>query len=165
MERQVLAAVRPCIGQRLLSAFFCCLADPDECTEEELNDPDFYVGGEVRLVFEPNVPLFVTFEQGAGWELDLSLQARSTTASIPGALKQLDASETDVWKEHIGRRLRGVRVHGSCRSPLLLELRFREKSVLVGVGFEGKLCDGTDTMVRSGEHLERLADFEVLGDL
>lgn len=157
----MLSAVRPCVGRRLQSVFYCCLTKPDECSAEDLHAPDISFGGELLLVFEGGQRLVVTWDENPGWEHPFSVQARTTTAFKPDSLKPLDGSSVELWREHVGSALQGTRVHGIDGVPHVIELQFPLATVLVGDGSQGRFGDGDDTIVRGG-HLADLGGFEVL---
>ena len=151
LENRILSCLRPCVGQSLRHVTYWCLRD--EARPDDLQDPRFYLGGEVELRFE-NELLIVTWDENAGWKDHFSVQCRTSSAFNTGALESLDASALPIWSDVIDTKLTAVTVLGWNGTPAVLQFEFPRASVLLGVGYRGELRDGDDVTVRTIDDAE-----------
>lgn len=160
LHDRVLAQLIPVIGERLERVVYWCLEH--EAHAEDLQDREFYLGGEVELGFSGNHRILVTWEQNAGFPDDSSLQVRGDSAFLPGGLERWGAEDTPVWVRHIGNPLGGAAVLGWNATPYLLRLEFTTGRVFIGIGHQRAFGNGDDVLVRAEEDMPALLDPETL---
>jgi hypothetical protein len=118
-----------------------------ETTRVELEQVPTYIGGEVGLNLSGHKTLHCSWAENAGWTDHFSLQIREHSHFIAGSLEEHDASEFPLWRPHIGKVLVSWRVLGLNSTPHVIELRFAEKCVYIGDGYQSVFGDGDDVVI------------------
>lgn len=146
LDDRILNSLAPAIGRKLVGVSYCCLKH--EATAGDIGDPEFYLGGEVLLRFEPEYSVWVTWDENAGWSQHFSVCARTTDMFELGALECFAADSVNLWKPLIGCVLQGFEVLGQSHTPQIIRLSFDGGPVLLGVGYQGRFGDGDDVFAR-----------------
>ena len=118
----------------------------------EFADPRLYIGGEVHLDFggESGESVFLSWAEDAGWPDHFSIGASSKSWFSPGALRDWDVSDLDPWSACTGKRLSGVRVFALAETPHIVELSFDGHRFWIADGYQQRVGDGDDLLIRSG---------------
>ena len=162
LERKVLASLRPRVGEALRSVTYRCIEHEAELSD--LNDPEFYMGGEVELGFE-RAPLFISWDENAGWDTHFSVQTSQKSLFLPEArLQCFDGAAVALWRPHIESKLVDYRVLGWDGVPYAVLLGFGSGALVVGASSQRRLGDGDDLIVRDASHLNRQPPLDVLWD-
>ena len=157
---RVVSAVGERVGQELRSASYRCLRY--EASASAIGEPDFYMGGELLLEFEGG-PLFVSWDENAGWRSHFSVRASTNPIFLPNAdLESFDASLLAIWRPHIGSPLVASQVLGRDGTPYAVVLCFASGSILVGSSSRTELGDGDDVLVREASFLDRIPPLDTL---
>lgn len=157
LHRRVLDALNGLVGQTLLAVTYWCLKG--EATAASVLSNEFYIGGEVELRFSDTAPVFVSWDENAGWDDHFSLGVAHQSAFVADALEAFDASSASLWQEHVGSPLAGFSVLGWRETPHVLVLEFAAGRVLVGDGqSDHGFGDGDDVLLRCGEDAARLPE-------
>ena len=155
LESRVLAAVRPILGDELIYVTYWALRF-ELASSGQIDDPDFYFGGEVELRFKHSGTIFISWDENAGWSHHYSVQARTSSAFLPGALVAWPARGVGVWPSLIGSRLTEAEILGAEGVPHVIVLALAGKKVCIGDGHERTFCDGDDILVRIGDSVPQL---------
>jgi hypothetical protein len=116
----------------------------------ELQDPELYIGGEVRLEFEGRA-LFVSWASRDGWESHFSIGVRPESLFVTDAtLRDWDVSDLEPWSLCTGQPLQGVRVFALGETPHVVEFGFVDQAFWMADGYEQSVGDGDDLLIRSG---------------
>ena len=146
LAEQITDAVQPAVGKPLerlrVRAFDC-----DVQSVADFQVPRFYVGGEVQLDF-PQSSLFISWRQGAGWEDDCSVAAKTSTFFIPStALVDWDLAQVQPWSAVVGKRLASVRVLALGRTPHVIELAIGGHKLAIANSYQDEVGPGDDLLV------------------
>lgn len=161
LSKCVTESLMPLIGQQLSSVFYWCLKH--EAKVQDTFDPEFYFGGEVELRFASSNSLFLTWDEKAGWPDHFSICTRTQTCFLPDTLQPFDASNSPHWQDHIGMKLQGCTVLGRNATPHVVVFRFAKGAVCVADGYQKRMCDGDDILVRAErDAIPLLADAQTL---
>ncbi len=154
LDDRILKALEPAVGRRLVQVLYCCLKD--EATEKDIADPEFYLGGEIGLIFEPDYRVWVAWDENAGWEQHFSVSALTDRTFGEGAVQCFEASSLELWVPFIGSELEGFEILGWEDAPDVIRLVFAHAAVLVGSGYQGRFGDGDDVFARAdtGRYLD-----------
>jgi hypothetical protein len=162
LERCVVSAIRPNLGATLESVTYRCLEH--EAVSSDLDDPEFYSGGELLLTFDRQ-PLYISWDENAGWESHFSVAASSSSLFKPDArIEQFDGSSLPLWLPHLGSPLVRSKALGWDEAPYMVQLLFVGGSVVVGSGSRTSFGDGDDVLVRGAECLDALPAPDLLWD-
>ena len=150
LTNRVLAALEPIIGDQLKGVSYWALEN-EIAAAGQLDDPQFYFGGEVELQLLKCGQIFVGWDENAGWAHHFSLQVRKSSTFVAGSLVPWPANNADGWTSVVGSRISRVAVLGHEGVPHVLALSFGSTTVYIGDGSERTFCDGDDLLIRIGE--------------
>ncbi len=120
------------------------------------------MGGELLLTFDGS-PLFISWDENAGWKTAFSVQTSERSLFIHDArLESFDASAISLWRRHIGSPLVAAQVLGWDEVPYAVVLDFERGALVVGSACESQLGDGDDLLVREQSYLEQFSRLDVL---
>ena len=131
LSTRVLRALGGVVGARLRSVLYFHVTE--EITPEDLLLEPQVIRGEVQLDFDGCAPIWITWEENAGWTDHFSLQVRASPANLPG-LPFLNASGCPLWQRQVGTVLESAEVLGERGTPHVLCLGFAAGTVLIGNG-------------------------------
>ena len=114
---------------------------------EEPFVPPCYIGGEISLLFEGGLALYLSWEEKAGWDDHFSIQCRRSSNWLPDALSQRDVSSKVPWERYADAVLEGWRIWGSNDTPHVVEMRCASGSLFVGDGYQLEIGDGDDVII------------------
>ena len=115
-----------------------------ECSPDEIDDPAFYIGGEIVLRFDNGLSRYFSWAETGDFECHFTLAVRDVSHFTEGTLEVIDASESRLWAEVIGRRLHRVKCFGWDGSPHVLELDFGSPTKLLGSSWRTRFGDADD---------------------
>lgn len=161
LDHAIVSVVETALG-RTLSGIFVRSLDGELTSREQLSDPDLYIGGEVRLRFDDEHDLFVSWVQNQGWPVFCSIGARANSHFLSGALQDWDPSDLEPWCGCIGSALSSARVLGRDGTPHIAELSFGTATLWLGNGYELEFGDGTDLLIRWNALRPVSSDWEVM---
>jgi hypothetical protein len=153
--------VRPVVGDRLIDVTYWALQF-ELTSSGQIDDPEFYFGGEVELRFRDNGPIFISWDENAGWPHHFSVQAQTSSVFLPGALVSWPAKEVGGWPSLIGSSVTEAEILGSEGVPHVVALTLAGTKVYIGDGSERTFCNGDDVLVRIGDTDPRLSLLERL---
>lgn len=145
ISEQITDAVQPAVGERLERLRVRAL-DGELQGVTDLEGPRFYVGGEVRLDF-PQYSLFISWQQGAGWDVDCSVAARTSSFFHDAQLVDWELSRVQPWSELVGECLASVRVLAEDRTPHVIELTLGGHRLAMANSYKGEIGSGDDLLV------------------
>ena len=128
LDRSVVGALQKVVGRTLPEIIDRAL-DGELGTRDELTDPDPCIGGEVRLRFDGDQDLFVSWVENDGWEHHFSLGGREASHFTSGSLQEWDTTDLPPWSRSPGPRLSSARILGSDGTPHIVELAFKKARV------------------------------------
>jgi hypothetical protein len=149
MDR-VLATLRPVIGDQLTGVTYWGL-NHEITAADQIEDPQFYTGGEVELRLLENGQVYVGWDENAGWPHHFSLQVQASSTFLPGALVPWPADEVTGWASLVGSRISSAEILGHDSVPHVLALGLGAMTAYIGDGSEQSFCDGDDVLVRIGD--------------
>lgn len=161
LDRSVLGALKKVVG-RTLSEITVRALDGELGSRDELTDPDLYIGGEVRLRFDGDQDLFVSWTENDGWEDHFSLGGREASHFTTGSLQEWGTSDLEPWSRCAGTRLSSARILGSDGTPHIVELAFEKARLWLGDGYKHEFGDGDDLLIRWDANRPSLSDWEVM---
>lgn len=150
LESQVIGPFRGAIGRALTAVEYGCFPFETVVLREgksELLELD----GEVRLRFEGDHSVFLSWAQFPRWKDANSLAVSLGSFSKTGALEYINVNSLPVWAACLSHRLTSVDVLGWNDSPAIARLSFSKTSVLVGVGYEQGFGDADCVIVRPND--------------
>lgn len=120
-----------------------------EATADDIDRPDFYLGGEVKLLFGNADAVYVSWDQNAGWPDDtiFSLLLSSGTSSWEDALDEFSADKTKIWSPHIGNTIQSTTILGIDGVPFVLAIQTAAGRIFLGSSFQNQFGDGDDVFV------------------
>ena len=163
-ERLDLRVVRPLrerIGNTLKDVTYRCLEL--EAGPSDIYEADFYLGGEILLLFSGG-PLYVSWDENAGWaESHFSVQASHSSLFLPDwSFESFDGALVTVWRPHLGTVLQGAQVLGWDRVPYAILFSFPHGSVVAGSSWRTRFGDGDDLHIRDASGFDALETMETL---
>lgn len=154
LNNTIIAALSPAIGRKLAGISYCCVEN--EASEKDIPDPGFYFGGALRLRFDPEYVVWVTWNENAGWEQAFSVITLTEDTFSEGIFQCFEAHSTGLWEPFVGAALNGFDILGWEGTPSVIRLSFGFGSVLAGIGDQGRYGDGDDVFARpdTGRYLD-----------
>ena len=146
-EDRLLPDVQRIAGSTLTGVVYRVLKH--EATADDIDDSDFYLGGEIKLQFANADAVYVSWDQNAGWSdgTIFSLLLSSKSASSDGAFDDLSANNTRMWSPHIGNAIERVTIVGIDEIPFVLSLKTNAGKIFLGSSFQNQFGDGDDVFV------------------
>jgi hypothetical protein len=142
IQRDIIEPLRGVIGATLTSV--CYRPLQLECSLAEIENADFYIGGELVLEFDNGEKRFFSWAENGDYDCHFTLAVRSTSHFSEGTLETIDASATRLWSDALGERLIGSRCIGWDNSPHVLELDFGRCVKLIGSAWQTSFGDADD---------------------
>ena len=120
-----------------------------EAAADEIEDPNFYLGGEVVLAFRNSEPLYVSWGRIAceHREVIYSLALGADSLFNAGSLQSFCASATRIWSSHIGRTVTEVALYGTDGVPFVLSIQTESGTILIGSSCRDDFGDGDDVFI------------------
>ena len=142
LQRDIAEPIGGIIGAILTGVTYRPLQS--ECSRDEIDDPAFYIGGEVVLSFDNGLSRFFSWAERGSFESHFTLAVRAASHFSEGTLEEIQASDTRLWADTIDRRLHAVRCFGWDGSPHVLELDFGSVTRLLGSSSRTRFGDADD---------------------
>lgn len=123
-----------------------------EATVDDIDDSDFYLGGDVVLSFRKADPLFVSWDRITRRHDDTicTLTLGPKSLFIPGGLQSSCANETKLWSSHIAQTVDTVALYGDDGVPFVLSIQTKSGTILIGTSYQTSFGDGDDVFIATG---------------
>ena len=149
------------LGMELISVEYWALQH-EISDENEIEDDDFYFGGEVRLIFSGSVSIYLTWHESVDSPDDFYISASEHLSFRQNTLVKWPVSGSMAWRESIRKNFTGFSIFSKSKIPQVVELEFENSRIIVGIGNKAEFGDGDDILVMISENFSARPTFNVL---